>query len=230
MNFDYKAAWKALANAKKNTVCDHIDYCLLKALNSKSETFEEKREIAIHLLRKSLPPVTKLTKLSNGRVPFDGITSMWNGSLLACYGQVVLDHKISEIFTDEEAEEYMKLRASIVRKNLIRKYSYFFTRQDIFEEYQLVQTSHAALELGACIAATEPESIKGLHFTCCGVDNLYQLEEVEKVLNKMKVPYVVFREPDFGNQKTAIGVYPLEEHKRGLLRGYSLLRFDTVWV
>ena len=230
MNFDYKAAWKALANERKNTVTDHITYCLFKAMNSKVESFEEKREIAIHLIRKALPPVTTATKLANGRSPFDTITYYGNNGILAISTNFIFGQDVNKILTVEEIEELKALRASITRKDLIRKYSYFFTRQDMFEEYQLVQTSHAALELGAAIGAVEPESIKGLHFTCCGVSTLYELEEVEKVLKSMKVPYVVFREPDIGNQKTAIGVFPLQEHKRGLLRNYGLLKFDTIWV
>lgn len=226
MNFDYKAAWKALATERKNTAIDHIDYCLLKALNSKSEN---KKEVAIHLLRKALPPVTKVSKLANGRVPFDSITYYGNTGRLHNNG-LLFGQPINDVLTTEEHRAFMDLKESIVRKDLVRKYSYFFTRQDMFEEYQLVQTSHAALELGALIAATEPESIKGLHFTCCGVSTLYELEEVEEILKKMKVPYVVFREPDIGNEKTAIGVYPLQEHKRGLLRNYRLLKFDTIWV
>jgi hypothetical protein len=225
MNFDYKTAWKTLASQKKNTTRDMIDYCLLKAINSRAESLDDKRDIAIHLLRRAFPPVSKVSKLANGRVPFDAITNNYNGMLIGLKN-FVLGQNAAEVLTEEEHAELHALRLSVNRALLIRRYSYFFTRQDIFDEYQLVQTSHAALELGALIAQKSPELVKGLHFTCCGVRNAYELEEVEKVLGSMKVPYVVFREPDIGNQKTSIGVYPLEEHKRGLLRGYNLLKFD----
>jgi hypothetical protein len=70
-----------------------------------------------------------------------------------------------------------------------------------------------------------PEQVKDLHFTCCGVADLQELEGLREFFESMKLEYVVFREPDIGNEKTAIGVYPVEEHKRGLLRNYNLASF-----
>lgn len=222
-----KATWKKLADEKKIRREDKINYCLLKALASKAETMDEKRDIAIHLLRKAFPPVSNSNKLRGGRSPFDCLFNSIYGGMNIRWKEI-FGLKPEEILESHDIEMLTLLKQTIRQDHLIRNYAYFFTRQDIFAEYQLVQTAHAALELGSKIRETSPEQVKGLHFTCCGVDDLHELENVENVLKSMRVNYVVFKEPDIGNQKTAIGVYPLQEHKRGLLREHKLLRFEKV--
>lgn len=107
----------------------------------------------------------------------------------------------------------------------MKYYAYFFTRQDLYDEYQLVQTAHVALELGNRLT---PEQVKNLHFTCCGVDNLKELEMVEKNLTLLGHKFVTFVEEDIGNQKTAIGVFPIAEDERGILKNEKLLRFKRI--
>ncbi len=212
---DIKTLWKGLANTKSNTTLHHIQYCIIRAMVAKGE---DKVAITKHLLHKAFAPVTSPLKLAHGREPFDVISN----TLRYANHKFILGQKWEDIFTESEYEEFKNL-ASIFRKiKLTRRYSYFFTRQDVFEEYQLVQTAHAALELGAKLTA---DQVKDLHFTCVGVEDEEALVEVERLLRSMKAEYVVFREPDIGNEKTAIGVYPLEEHRRGLLRNFPLLRF-----
>jgi hypothetical protein len=238
MKQDFVTLWKNLATNKQNTRVHHVQYCILRAMAAKSE---DKIEIARHFIRKAFAPVTKTTKLANGRTPFDilatwqtnasthSINNVWNAEAkkweqLLTYRNV-LGVPANELLDEEELKLYGNILQEVCSPGrLVRRYSYFFTRQDIFEEYQLVQTAHAALELGSKL--TE-DQVKDLHFTCCGVDDLEALENAERVLESMGVPFIVFREPDIGNQKTAIGVYPLEEHKRGLLRNYRLLRFNA---
>lgn len=209
-----ESAWKALASENKNSSRHHAQYCILRAMIAKGD---DKVAIAKHLLRKAFPPVTKASKLANGRTPFD--TLEFQIRRLTWHQK---DTPLGLELTEEENELYASIIKALNTGRMVRRYSYFFTRQDIFEEYQLVQTAHAALELGSKLSE---EQVKDLHFTCCGVADLEELEAVERVLQSMKVEYIVFREPDIGNQKTAIGVYPIEEHKRGLLRNYKLLRF-----
>jgi hypothetical protein len=218
MKQDFVTLWKKLADLKCNGAISHLQLCVLRAMASKSD---DKVEIARHLIRKAFSPVTKSSKLVNGRVPFDTVQTIirqiqrW---------PKILGEPIADVLTDEEQVQYKNILSALQdRSKLVRRYSYFFTRQDVFEEYQLVQTAHAALELGARLTT---DQVKDLHFTCCGVPNLEELEAVERVLDSMKIEYVVFREPDIGNQKTAIGVFPIEEQKRGLLRNYNLLRFN----
>jgi hypothetical protein len=190
-------------------------------MNSKSE---DKIAVARHLLRKAFTPVSRTIKLANGRKPFDTLSNYicWygflhdNGTLIGVASIDLLDK--------EEIEQYRNIVKALDegRAQFVRRYSYFFTRQDIFDEYQLVQTAHVALELGNKLSE---EQVKDLYFVCCGVADLQELESVERVIQAMKVEYIVFREPDIGNQKTAIGVYPIEEHRRGFLKNYNILRF-----
>lgn len=223
MKQDIKTLWQALANNKKNSARSHTQYCILRAMQSKGE---DKIAIAKHLIRKAFTPITRVTKLANGRTPFDTIQSRiyrlgWHPK------SDLLGVPFADLLTEEEQEQYVSLIKALNTEKLVRRYSYFFGRQDYFDEYQAVQIAHVALELGNKLT---PEQIKELHFTVCGVEDLRALEDVERALDRMKIPYVTFREPDIGNQKTAIGVYPLEEHKRGILRNYNLLRFkrDTL--
>jgi hypothetical protein len=105
-----------------------------------------------------------------------------------------------------------------------KRYAYFFTRQDIFREYQLVQTAHVALKLGAKLGENEyPDNI---YFTCVGVRNLEALEAVEKILSKFGFRYEKFFEPDLNEgEYTAIAVYPVDEDKRDVLLAFNLLKF-----
>jgi hypothetical protein len=233
MTQDITTIWKNRAAQKLNTASDHITYAILRAMMAKGE---DKVAIAKHFLRKAFSPITRPTKLANGAQPFAAIYLNHPGmTRYESYKQVdgkwtkvpnfrnILGVPANELLSEEEMDQFDAIAKQVSPQALVRRYSYFFTRQDIFDEYQLVQTAHVALELGAKLNA---EQVKDLHFTCCGVADVEELEAVERVLESMKVPYITFREPDIGNQKTAIGVYPLEEHKRGLLRSYNLLRFN----
>lgn len=214
-----ETTWKAAADQGRNTAAAHAQLCIFRAIAAKDE---DKLAVAKHLLRKAFTPVTKTTKLANGRTPFDTVQEQFRGYRWGGTHKTFLGVPLTDILNEEEEEQYHEIAKALSGGGVVRRYSYFFTRQDIFDEYQLVQTAHAALELGAKLT---PEQVKDLHFTCCGVADLHDLEAVERVLQTMKLDYVVFREPDIGNQKTSIGVYPVEEHKRGILRGYNLLRF-----
>jgi hypothetical protein len=118
-------------------------------------------------------------------------------------------------------------------------YAYFFTRQDIFPEYQLVQTAHAALKLGYHAAEKwdkgQEETLREgqiktfnpseTYFTCVGVRDLDAIYAVEAILQKFGFKYEVFVEPDIGNEITSIAVYPVHEDKRDILLAFSLLKF-----
>jgi hypothetical protein len=217
MKKDIKTLWNATSGRSS---FEHCQLCILKALSAKGE---DKLAIAKHFIRKAFTPITKVTKLANGRTPFDTVRDMFYRYHYNGKHSTILGLPIDEVLTEEEQEQYHDIAKSLSnRGGLVRRYSYFFGRQDYFDEYQAVQIAHAALELGTNLTK---DQAKDLHFTVCGVDDLRALEDVERVLENMKIPYVTFREPDIGNQKTAIGVYPVEEHRRGLLRNYNLLRF-----
>jgi hypothetical protein len=106
----------------------------------------------------------------------------------------------------------------------MKRYVYLFTRQDIFKEYQLVQTAHVALKLGTKMSKHEdPDNI---YFTCIGVRNLEALKAVGTILDQFHFGYESFIEPDLnGGELTAIAVYPRDEDKRGVLLAFNLLKF-----
>lgn len=106
----------------------------------------------------------------------------------------------------------------------MKRYVYTFTRQDIFKEYQLVQTAHATMVLGAKMSkADDPDNT---YFTCVGVRNLEALNAVEKILMTFNFRYEKFFEPDLnGGEYTAIAVYPVDEDKRDVLLAFNLLKF-----
>ena len=117
----------------------------------------------------------------------------------------------------------------------MRHYAYFFTRQDISSEYQVVQTAHAAFQLGVNSQrwkAKPPEDQQVMddvvpeetYFTVVGVRNLTALNAVETILSKFGIAYTIFFEPDLnGGEHTSIAVYPIAEDKKGPLDAFNLL-------
>ncbi len=119
-------------------------------------------------------------------------------------------------------------------------YAYFFTRQDISPEYQVVQTAHAAFKLGVnsqrwsdSMPPTPNQQVnEGVdpdetYFTVIGVRNLDALEAVRTILVKFDMEYEDFFEPDLnGGEITSIGVYPIHENERGPLLAFNLLKIQ----
>lgn len=107
---------------------------------------------------------------------------------------------------------------------MTKRYLYTFTRQDIFKEYQLVQTAHVAYKLGCRMGRdADPDNT---YFTCVGVRNLEALNAVAKILDQFSIYYERFIEPDLNNgEMTAIAVYPVDEDKRDILLAFNLLKF-----
>lgn len=121
-----------------------------------------------------------------------------------------------------------------------RFYSYFFTRQDISPEQQLVQTAHAALLLGVnsqrgkdAVEVIENSPVqqfgKGInpgetYFTVVGVRNLDGLMAARSILEKFGFKYEMFFEPDINDEPTSIAVYPVHEKHRGPLMAFGLLK------
>lgn len=121
-------------------------------------------------------------------------------------------------------------------------YSYFFTRQDISPEQQLVQTAHAAFKLGSCMEKNIPgegltaEKKSGrrvitkktnpdeTYFTVVGVRDVPALEATISILKEFGYAHEVFYEPDIGNEPTSIAVYPIHEIDRGALMAFNLLK------
>jgi len=107
---------------------------------------------------------------------------------------------------------------------MAKRYLYTFTRQDISNEYQLVQTAHVAYKLGCRMGKNvDPDNT---YFTCVGVRNLEALKAVAKILDEFNYHYERFIEPDLNSgEMTAIAVYPIDEDKRDILLAFNLLKF-----
>lgn len=121
-----------------------------------------------------------------------------------------------------------------------RFYSYFFTRQDIRPEQQLVQTAHAALLLGVnsqrgkdTVEVIENSPLQQFgkaikpaetYFTVVGVRNLDGLMAAWSILEKFGFKYEMFFEPDLNDEPTSIAVYPVHEKHRGPLMAFGLLK------
>lgn len=212
---DFRPIWKDLANRKAITRRNVIQHCILRAMYSKNDT----EAVLKHLLHKAFKPRNFAAN------PYEAITQTaaylgdryFNNELLGGPVENILEN-------EEEIKEFNLWANSLLGTNkLLKYYSYFFTRQDISPEYQLVQTAHAALELGNTL---KPEQVKNLHFTCCGVANLEELYMIQDYLDNQGYHYVAFREPDIGNEITSIAVEPIAENKRGVLRSFPLLTFQ----
>lgn len=121
---------------------------------------------------------------------------------------------------------------------MAKYYSYFFTRQDISPEQQIVQTAHAALKLGvlsqtvfdsqntvSCMTRDiDPDET---YFTVVGVRNLDALCAVQEILDEFKYAYEYFAEPDMNNEVTSIALYPVSEYDRGPLLAFDLLKISA---
>lgn len=229
---NFKEVWKELARNKKNTREHHVIYCILKAMNAKSN--QNKVEIAVSLLHKAFTPTRNQNKLNNGWGRYKSIEEalyymphLNTGGLIAC------------LENDEELKQFNeiknKLRSSFqsgyspVLKKVISEssllenpYTYVFVRQDISKEQQVVQAAHVTLELGAHIGA---EGAKNLHFVVCGVENEKELEKVLIYAINNDVEMVSFIEPDIGHQITAIASVPLKGRVREVFKEYKKLKY-----
>lgn len=119
----------------------------------------------------------------------------------------------------------------------MKHYAYFFTRQDISPEQQLVQTAHAAFQLGVNSQRWNgaPPVNQQMHqevvaeetyFTVVGVRDLEGLLAVIKILDGFDIKHEVFYEPDLnGGEFTSIAVYPIREDRRDVLLAFNLLSF-----
>lgn len=125
----------------------------------------------------------------------------------------------------------------------MKHYAYFFTRQDMSPEQQIVQTAHAAYVLGVMSQRVDMEKLNSkttdyveaqfneqvdphtTNFTVIGVRDRTALEAVEDILAEFGFRYEKFFEPDHKDgEYTAIGVYAVPENRRHVLMAFNLLQ------
>jgi hypothetical protein len=96
-----------------------------------------------------------------------------------------------------------------------------FVRKDLSIPQQVVQTSHACIEVSRNYLtpeATHP------HLVVLSVENEEQLKQYAEKMKKAGIQYREFIEPDIGNQWTAVASEPLTGDRRKHFSNYRLLR------
>jgi hypothetical protein len=83
-----------------------------------------------------------------------------------------------------------------------------------------VQAAHAAYE------STKNFGTPNIHpnIIICSVKSEHKLNQVGEYLLDKNIQYTPFREPDIGNQLTAIATCPLYGDQRNIMRKFQLLK------
>lgn len=187
--------WKQKAASKSLTARDFFFRALHKAMDSKAE---DKAEVFRGLLLKYFSPVTNANKLANGATPWKTLeliaTSASNKWSSASEAEKEL---IREVFPNNGWGAKADLRDPM--------YIYFFTRQDISYEQQLVQTAHAA----SCARQVFDFDAFQQHFIVFGLPDEVALQAKFRALVNEGVRVIDFREPDIGNQMTSFATVPM---------------------
>ena len=226
---DFRTAFKAIANEKKNTAWNHISLCVLRAMVAK--TNKDKYEIATAQLMRAF----SLNKRSC-EYDYQGIYNalISNGLVLPREGDLSkYGFPYNQFESHEEhvlfCELVTKIRDSVFKTGSFpdKEYAFIFVRKDISPEQIIVQSNHASIELGHRLS-TAGHSITNLHIALIGVDDLSALETAGEILRENNFQYVFFLEPDMDNEVTAIASYPIKSSEKRFLRGYDKLSFANL--
>lgn len=104
-------------------------------------------------------------------------------------------------------------------------YVYIFIREDLSTPQIAVQSCHAAIE------AAKSFDLQGLSHPSVillSAKNEQRLHRASKYLVSQGIDHVHFREPDIGNQLTAIATEPIIGETRDLLKKYQLFNREGV--
>lgn len=108
----------------------------------------------------------------------------------------------------------------------MKQYVYFFTRQDISKEQQLVQTAHVAFthSLNFKDNIVDPNQV---HFVVIGVRDLEALNAITEILDRFGFLYSYFCESDLNNELTSIAIMPIFEDDLdiSIFKAFNLLKF-----
>jgi hypothetical protein len=226
--------WKNLHKNKMLTSAHVVERAILRVMH-KSDDENKCIDLVLRDLLKAFVPRTNKNALDNGYKPLQGLKQ---AIALArhdtCKG-TVLGVPIASLGIDRKIK-YERLMLSLwIDSNKCdeyfnRKYVYIFVRQDISPEYQAVQGMHAAFQLGYDLRdqnRIDWEQSRELYFTVIGVKDEDALIETQIHLRERNIHGIGFREPDLGNQITAIATAPIPIRERGDLLQYRLLRFSA---
>lgn len=213
MAYFNETEWKQKAASKTLTARDFFFRALHKALDSKSEN---KTEVFRGLLLKHFSPVTNHNKLANGMTPFKSLELIaayalgrWNSTAIMPEEKAL----INEVFPNTGWGPVANLRDVT--------YVYFFTRQDISYEQQLVQTAHAA----AAVRQEHDFDAHSQHFIVFGVPNEKTLLDKFHSLPE-EVRISTFFETDMNGEMTSFATAPIRgsyARRKGWFAQNSLL-------
>lgn len=97
------------------------------------------------------------------------------------------------------------------------KYMYLFTRRDLSQQQQIIQTVHAAHIVGQ---NQDTNSVPNA--VLIGAKNEFDLMAIKEYLEYFEIAHEIFYEPDI-SQHTAIATYPLQGEQRTPLRKFDLM-------
>lgn len=97
---------------------------------------------------------------------------------------------------------------------------YVLVRKDLSTPQQTVQACHAAIEAALSFGRLpdHPSVI------ICGIDSEAKLHNAHRRLTALGIQCHAFREPDIGNQLTAVACEPVYGEHRRIFRQYQLLQ------
>lgn len=101
----------------------------------------------------------------------------------------------------------------------MNKYSYVFVREDLPNIVKLVQASHACMEMGFVTRLPE----KPTFLIALPVKNEKNLKRLADKLEREKIKFSIFFEPDFDYGYTALCTEPVEYGKHKIFEKYDLL-------
>ena len=102
---------------------------------------------------------------------------------------------------------------------------YCITRKDLSYPQRAVQSSHALLN--ATRDGLIPSDIEHPHLIICELPSEEKLHQFMHTLEIAGIRHSTFREPDRGNELTAIACEPISGEKRSIFRKLQLLRIHS---
>lgn len=218
-----KTTWKAYVKENDPSAADMAAYQILKAVKSKSN---DKFAVAKALIDRAFTPITKESRLNNGHAPYGGAFNAIRRTLYGSFYNHILDDLTGlEIESFKEIESKLREEFRFGHEKHEPEYMFFFVRQDITPEQQLVQTAHVALVAGQRLFSPEAKTHE-IYFCVIGVENEQELVKAAELLADHEIKVQAFREPDLNNSITAICSVPILRHKKGFLSHYKTLKFN----
>lgn len=232
---DFTPVWKDLTNNKKATFNNFIERAIFIGMRA-SEDLEEQIKIAQIVLEKGLTPVTKPSKLANGRTPYGILDDWYTGPSIS---EPLGD---SSLLEPDERDTFREIWKGMKeqRGRLGVHYSFIFLYGNLIPEQRCIQMAHAAMKMGQQLTeeAAWPLGVNSnnLHYAMVPGSEYWQ-DDAEK-LDAAGIKYVVFSDHDYtfgpdgelveslGTSVKAIMTYPIHHSRRRALQEYELYRFE----